>query len=158
MGFGEWWIFRVIPFKFFLRENENSALIMSKTLFHEFKNCCLYKCRVYIIIQEIIKSSNAKERFYFSIEIIDGKNFSFFFYKIMDEISLRRMCLIKKMKWNHFEKTNWNNRGYLNLLNIVKFNDLKFKRTDPEPNWPKYQQFILKKKEILNKFNVLFYL
>lgn len=82
---------------------------MSTTLFHEFKNCCLYKCRVYIIIQEIIKSSNAKKRFYFSIEIIDGKNliidgknFSFFFYKIMDEISLRRMCLIKKNEMKSF--------------------------------------------------------
>lgn len=56
----------------------------------------------------------------------------------MDEIFLRWMCFIKKMKWNYFEKINWNNRGYLNFLNVVKFNDFKFKWIDFELNWLKY--------------------
>lgn len=65
-----------------------------------------------------------------------------------------------KKKWNEIilRKQIETTEGNLNLLNIVKFNDLKFKRTDPEPNWPKYQQFILKKEEILNEFNVLFFI
>lgn len=111
-----------------------------------------------IIIQEIIKSSNAKKRFYFSIEIIDGKNFSSFFTKSWMKYKTN---VSYKKKWNEIilRKQIETTEGILIFwillnLTISNLNELILNQIDQNINNLSFK----KKEEILNEFNVLFFI